>query len=60
MFGRRDEQQAAETRAALPRLRELYRRERESVPVSMSLTLGDGGAQLTVPRPGWFLCRGLL
>ena len=48
MFGRRDEQQAAETRAALPRLRELYRRERESVPVSMSLTLGDGGAQLTV------------
>ncbi len=48
MFGRRDEQQAADTRAALPKLRELYRREREAVPVSLSLALDDAGAQLTV------------
>lgn len=47
MFGRRDEQQAAETRAALPRLRELYRREREAVPVNLTLSLDDERAQLT-------------
>ena len=46
MFGRRDEAQAADTKAALPRLRELYRRERPSVPVSLSLTLEDEGAKL--------------
>ncbi len=47
MFGRRDERRPRTTRAALPRLRELYRRERQSVPVSLSLTLGDEGAKLT-------------
>ncbi|MBC5581669.1 U32 family peptidase [Anaerofilum sp. BX8] len=47
MFGRRDEAQAADTRAALPRLRELYRRERPSVPVALRLTLEDEGAKLS-------------
>ena len=47
MFGRRDEQQAEATRAALPKLRELYRRERESVPVALDLTLTEQGAALT-------------
>ena len=45
MFGRRDEQQAEATRAALPKLRELYRRERESVPVRLALTLDAKGRQ---------------
>ncbi len=47
MFGRRSEEQAAETRAALPRLRELYRRERPCVPVQLTLTLANDGATLT-------------
>ena len=47
MFGRRSVSDAADTRAVLPRLHELYRRERESVPVTLSLTLEDEGAKLT-------------
>lgn len=46
MFGRRDERQAEETRAALPQLRELFRREREAVPVRLALTLAEGGGSL--------------
>ena len=47
MFGRRSEEQAAETRAALPRLRELYRRERPCVPVQLTLAITESGVTLT-------------
>ena len=46
MFGVRTAQDAAAARAAAPALRELYRRERPSVPVHMRLTLEAGGAAL--------------
>jgi putative protease len=48
MFGTRSEADAEQTRKALPALRELYRRERSSVPVSMKLEIEEGGAKLTV------------
>ena len=48
MFGVRTPEDSVRARAALPRLRELFRRERPRVPVTMELTLGDAGARLTV------------
>lgn len=48
MFGVRTEADAAAAKAALPRLRELYRRERQSVPVDMVLDIGPKAARLTV------------
>ena len=44
MFGVRTEQDAAASRAALPRLRELYRRERPAVPVRFAVEFAPGGA----------------
>lgn len=46
MFGVRTAQDSAAARAAAPALRELYRRERPSVPVSMCLTLKENSAAL--------------
>lgn len=46
MFGVRTAQDSAAARAAAPALRELYRRERPSVPVSMRLTLKENSAAL--------------
>lgn len=48
MFGTRSEADAAETKKALPALRELYRRERSRVPVAMELTIEPEGEKLTV------------
>jgi putative protease len=48
MFGTRSEADAALTRKTLPALRELYRRERSCVPVTMKLEIEEGGAKLTV------------
>lgn len=48
MFGIRTEEDAALTRSALPRLRELYRREMSRVPVEMDLHIEAEGAKLTV------------
>lgn len=48
MFGVRTEADAKNTREALPRLRELYRREAPRVGVEMRLTLTDAGARLAV------------
>ena len=48
LFGIRTEADAAAARAAAPRLRELYRRERPRVGVSFALTLTADGARLTV------------
>ena len=47
MFGTRSEADAAETRRALPALRELYRRERSRVPVDFKLEVGPEGEKLT-------------
>ena len=47
MFGRRSEEQAAETRAALPQLRELYRRERPCVALQLTLAITETGVTLT-------------
>ena len=47
MFGTRSEADAAETRRALPALRELYRRERPRVPVDFKLEVEEGGEKLT-------------
>lgn len=47
MFGTRSEADAAETRRALPALRELYRRERSRVPVDFKLEVEEGGEKLT-------------
>jgi putative protease len=48
MFGTRSEADAALTRKTLPALRELYRRERSCVPVTMKLEIEEGGTKLTV------------
>ncbi|MGN0975408.1 MAG: U32 family peptidase [Gemmiger sp.] len=48
MFGVRTEADAAATRAAAPRARELYRREMSRVPVRFTLTLTGEGAKLCV------------
>ena len=48
MFGTRSEADAAETKKALPALRELYRRERSRVPVEMQLSIEPEGEKLTV------------
>ena len=48
MFGVRTAEDAAAARQAIPRLRELFRRERSSVPVHLRLTLEEDGARLTV------------
>lgn len=48
MFGTRSEADAAETKKTLPALRELYRRERSRVPVSMTLVIEPEGEKLTV------------
>ncbi len=47
MFGARSEADAALTRKALPALRELYRRERPRVPVTMTLEIEEDGEKLT-------------
>ena len=47
MFGVRTEADAARTRAATPKARELFRREYERVPVDFSLTVRQDGAGLT-------------
>lgn len=43
MFGVRTEEDAAASRAAMPRLRELYRRERPAVPVWFAVEFAPGG-----------------
>ena len=50
MFGVRTEADAAATRAATPKARELFRRELQRVPVHYELSGGveDGGVKLTV------------
>jgi len=48
MFGTRSEADAEATKKALPALRELYRRERQRVPVTMKLEVEEYGAKLTV------------
>ena len=48
MFGVRSEADAELTRKTLPALRELYRRERSCVPVTMKLEIEEGGEKLTV------------
>ena len=48
MFGTRSDQQAAETKKALPALRELFRRERQRVPVTMRMEIEEFGAKLSV------------
>lgn len=47
MFGTRSDAQAAETKKALPALRELFRRERQRVPVDFTLEVEEFGAKLT-------------
>ncbi len=48
MFGTRTGEDTAAAKAAAPRLRELYRRERANVGVSFELTLEEEGAKLSV------------
>lgn len=48
MFGVRTAEDTAAAKAAAPRLRELFRRERPCMPVSIALTLAQSGAALTV------------
>lgn len=48
MFGRRTEEDGSATKAALPALRELYRRERQSVPVILELEMLPDRLALTV------------
>ena len=48
MFGRRTKEDVTEGSAVLAELRTLYRRERQSVPVSMSFSMGPEGSDLTV------------
>ena len=48
MFGVRTAQDAAQAKATLPMLRELYRRERQTVPVDMVLCVNGQGAALKV------------
>ena len=48
MFGVRTAQDSAASKAAEPRLRELFRREYPGVPVQMTLTVEEEGAKLTV------------
>lgn len=48
MFGARSGADADATRKALPKARELYRRERPRVPVEMALTAGEAGGELVV------------
>ncbi len=47
MFGVRTPADAARAKAALPQLRELFRRERPCVPVDLTLEIGPGPARLT-------------
>lgn len=51
MFGVRTAQDAAASRAALPRLRELYRRERQRVPVTFLARFTPAGASLAARDP---------
>ncbi len=48
MLGRRDEQAAVQSRKALPKARELYRRERARVPVDMALRVEQNAVCLRV------------
>ena len=48
MFGVRSEADAELTKKTLPMLRELYRRERSRVSVTMRLEIEEGGEKLTV------------
>ncbi|MEG1406246.1 MAG: U32 family peptidase [Ruthenibacterium sp.] len=47
MFGIRTGEDSAAAKAALPQLRELFRREKQSVPVTFTLTLTADGTKLT-------------
>ena len=47
MLEGRTAEDAAAARQAIPRLRELFRRERSAVPVELKLRLEEGGARLT-------------
>ena len=48
MFGTRTGEDSAAAKAALPKLRELFRRERACVGVAMALTIEPEGGKLTV------------
>ena len=48
MFGVRTAEDSAASKAVMPALRELYRRERSRVPVKMKLEIEEGGEKLTV------------
>ncbi len=48
LFGFRSEEEVAQTKKALPKARELYRRERARVPVSFFLSLSESGLTLAV------------
>lgn len=48
MFGTRAAEDAKTAKAALPKVREIYRREIPRVPVTFALQLGAGGGQLQV------------
>lgn len=48
MFGVRTPEDSAKSKAAMPALRELYRRERAAVPVHYTLTCEDEGVKLKV------------
>lgn len=48
MFGYRTRQDVSDSEGILGSLRELYRRERQSVPVSMRLTVTEAGSSLAV------------
>ncbi len=46
MFGIRTKEQAALAKSAMPKIRELYRRELQAVPIEMHLELSENGAVL--------------
>lgn len=48
MFGRRTKEDVTGAEAVLPELAALYRRERQSVPVDMALSVTGAGSRLTV------------
>lgn len=51
MFGVRTAEDAAASRQALPKLRQLYRRERPRVPVAFAAAFGPKGVTLTARDP---------
>ena len=53
MFGVRTEADTAAARAALPRARELFRREFSRLPVDLTLTVSEDGAKLKAENDGF-------